>query len=276
MRTIFPLEIEKKFIKFRSYIDFLEDNMSGHSKWSTIKRKKAKTDAQRGKVFTKLIKEITIAARTGGGDESANPALRSAIASAKAANMPVLNIDRAIKKGTGELPGVTYEEVTYEGYGPGGTALLIQTLTDNKNRTVADIRHLLSKHNGNLGESGCVAWIFEKKGIITIRPDQISEDDLMELVLEAGADDIKFDDDNYEIISSVENFESVKQAIEEKSIQIETAEITMHPKNTVKVEGKSAEQLLKLMDNLEDHEDVNYVYSNFDIDMEVLQQLEQS
>ena len=249
--------------------------MSGHSKWSTIKRKKAKTDAQRGKIFTKLIKEITVAARMGGGDETTNPALRTAIAAAKAANMPAANIDRAIKKGTGELPGVSYEQVVYEGYGPGGTALLIDALTDNKNRTVAEIRHLLSKHNGNLGESGCVSWIFEKKGVITVKTDQISEDDLLELIMDAGADDMSSEDDFYEIVTQPSVFEQVKKALTENQIQVESAELTLHPKNTVKVEEKEAEQLLKLMDALEDHEDVSHVYSNFDIDAEVLEKLEQ-
>jgi YebC/PmpR family DNA-binding regulatory protein len=249
--------------------------MSGHNKWSTIKHKKAKTDAIRGKIFTKIIKEITVAARNGGGDENTNAALRSAVSAAKAANMPSANIDRAIKKGTGELPGVSYESVTYEGYGPGGTALLIETLTDNKNRTVADIRHHLSKYNGNLGESGCVSWIFEKKGVIILKETQISEDELMELVLDAGADDLKKDDDLVEIVTSPSTFEQVKKAIEDKKIPIDTAEVTMHPKNTIKLKGKEAEQILKLMNLLDDMDDVNNVYSNFDIDMAELQNLEQ-
>lgn len=250
--------------------------MSGHSKWATIKRKKAKTDAQRGKVFTKLIKEITVAARTGGGDEAANPALRTAILNAKAANMPAANIDRAVKKGTGELPGVSYEEAIYEGYGPGGTALLIEALTDNRNRTVSEIRHILSRHNGSLGESGCVSWIFQKKGIITIGASQVAEDELMELALDAGADDMKMEDDIYEIVTDPTHFNNVRQAIEGKKIKIDSAELTMRSQNTIKVEGKEAEQLLKLMDALEDHDDVNNVYSNFDIDMEELQRIEQA
>lgn len=249
--------------------------MSGHSKWSTIKHKKAKTDAQRGKIFTKLIKEITVAARTGGGDETSNSALRSAIAAAKAANMPSANIDRAIKRGTGELPGVVYENITYEGYGPGGTALIIDVLTDNKNRTVADIRHYLSKHNGSLGESGCVAWNFEKKGLITVNVSEISEDDLLELVLEAGADDLRREDDIFEIVSETTSFEDVKNALTDRNIAIESFEITMNPKNTVKVGEKEAEQLLKLMDILEDHDDVNNVYSNFDIDEKIMEKLTQ-
>jgi YebC/PmpR family DNA-binding regulatory protein len=249
--------------------------MSGHSKWNTIKRKKAKTDAQRGRVFTRLIKEITIAARMGGGDENSNPSLRTAILAAKAANMPAANIDRAIKRGTGELPGVVYENVTYEGYGPGGTALMIDVLTDNKNRTVAEIRHILSRHNGNLGESGCVSWIFEKKGVIQVDSSQVSEEQLLELVLESGADDMRRDDDTFEIVAQPNSFENAKTVLEEHNIKIESAEITMHPKNTIKVTAKEAEQLLKLMDALEEHDDVNNVYSNFDIDDETLKQIEQ-
>ncbi|MBC8183092.1 YebC/PmpR family DNA-binding transcriptional regulator [candidate division KSB1 bacterium] len=247
--------------------------MSGHSKWSTIKRKKAKTDAQRGKVFTKVIKEITVAARTGGGDESTNPALRQAIANAKAVNMPSANVEKAIKKGTGELPGVVYEEVTYEGYGPGGTAILLDALTDNKNRTVAEIRHILSKHNGNLGEAGCVAWIFDKKGLIAVKADKISEDDLMEVALEAGADDMRLEDDMYEIVTQPAAFEEVKKSLAEQQIETESVELTMFPKNTVKVNEKEAIQLLKLMDFLEDHDDVNNVYSNFDVAPDVLEKI---
>ncbi len=249
--------------------------MSGHSKWSTIKRKKAKTDAQKGKIFTKLIKEITVAARNGGGDENSNPALRTAIAAAKAANMPAANIERAIKKGTGELPGVTYDHVVYEGYGPGGTALMIDALTDNKNRTVAEIRHILSKHNGNLGESGCVAWIFDKKGVITVKADLVDEEQLMDLVIEAGADDLKREEDLYEIVTQPQAFEEVKKVLEENNIEIDSAELTMHPKNTVDVNEKEAEQLLKLLDALEDHDDVSHVYSNFDVAPEILAKLGQ-
>jgi len=187
--------------------------MSGHNKWSSIKHKKAKVDAQRGRIFTRLIKEITVAARMGGGDEESNPRLRAAVAAAKAANMPSAKIERAIKRGTGELPGVTYEEATYEGYGPGGAALLIETLTDNKNRTVADLRHILSKYNGNLGESGSVAWIFEKKGVIVIQGEGLSEDDVMMAVLDAGAEDIKSDGTNFEVLTAPEDFEAVKKAV---------------------------------------------------------------
>ncbi len=250
--------------------------MSGHSKWSTIKRKKAKTDAERGKIFSKIIKEITVAARFGSGDENTNPALRTAIASAKAANMPASNIDRAIKKGTGELPGVNYERVFYEGYGPGGTALLIDVLTDNKNRTVAEIRHILSKHSANMGEAGCVAWLFDKKGLIHVKADAVSEDELFELVLEGGADDLHKEDDMYEIVTEQSAFEKVKKVLEDNQLQFESAELTMHPKNTVKVDEKEAEQLLRLMSDLEDHDDVSNVYSNFDIDSEIWERLEKT
>ncbi len=249
--------------------------MSGHSKWSTIKRKKAKTDAQRGKAFSKVIKEITIAARMGGGDESSNPALRTAVAAAKAINMPAANIDRAIKKGTGELPGVSYEQVTYEGYGPGGTALMIEVLTDNKNRTVSEIRHLLSRHNGSLGETGCVSWLFENKGVITVKTDKISEDELLELIMEAGADDMHQEEDVFEIVAQPMAFEKVKKALAEKKIEPESAELTKHPKTTVKVDEKDANTLLKLLDVLEDHDDVGEVFSNFDIDSRILEKLGQ-
>ncbi len=248
--------------------------MSGHNKWSSIKHKKAKVDAQRGRIFTRLIKEITVAARMGGGDEESNPRLRAAVAAAKAANMPSANIERAIKRGTGELPGVTYEEATYEGYGPGGAALLIETLTDNKNRTVADLRHILSKHNGNLGESGSVAWIFEKKGVIVIKGEGLSEDDVMMAVLDAGAEDIKSDGETFEVLTAPEDFEAVKKAVEDAGYPIDSAEITMYPKTTVKLEGKHAEQMLKLMDALDEHDDVQNVYSNFDIDVNVMEQFE--
>jgi YebC/PmpR family DNA-binding regulatory protein len=245
--------------------------MSGHSKWATIKRKKAKTDAQRGKVFTRIIKEIIVAARHGGGDETSNSRLRTAVAAAKTANMPVANIERAIKKGTGELEGASYEEVTYEGYGPGGAAILMEVVTDNKNRTVADIRHHLSKHGGNLGESGCVAWMFEKKGVIQINAEGVEEDDLMMLVLDSGAEDMKLEEGVFEIVTDPDNFETVSEAIKENGITWESAEITMVPKNTVKVEGSQAERLLKLMDILEDHDDIQKVYSNFDIDLDDLE-----
>ncbi|MBC7188523.1 MAG: YebC/PmpR family DNA-binding transcriptional regulator [Calditrichaeota bacterium] len=249
--------------------------MSGHSKWHSIKHKKAKVDAERGRLFTRLIREITTAARIGGGDENANPRLRAAVAAAKAANMPAANIEKAIKKGTGELPGVVYEEAVYEGYGPGGAAIMVETLTDNKNRTVAEIRHLFSKYNGNLGENGCVAWMFEKKGVITVKPSGKSEDDLLAIALEAGAEDLRNQGGTYEITTSPAEFENVKRALLAKDLEIERAELTMYPKSTVKVEGKNAETLLKLMDALEEQEDVQNLYSNFDIDDKVLEELEQ-
>jgi len=244
--------------------------MSGHSKWSTIKRKKGKADAERGRIFTRLIKEITVAARAGGGDEAVNPSLRSAISAAKSANMPAANIEKAIKKGTGELPGVTYEEAVYEGYGPGGVAILLDVLTDNKNRTVAEIRHILTKYNGNLGESGCVAWMFEKKGVVTIKAGNYTEDDILLIAMEAGADDLNSEDESYEITSEPGELENIKTALEKNNIDIENAEITMYPKSTVTVDGTNAESLLKLMDALEEQEDIQNLYSNFDIDQKII------
>lgn len=240
--------------------------MSGHSKWSTIKRKKEKADAERGKIFTKLIREIITAARQGGGDESTNARLRTAVITAKAANMPQSNIERAIKKGTGELPGVVYEEKIYEGYGPGGVAILIETLTDNTNRTTSEIRHVLTKYQGNLGESGCVSWMFEKKGLIIINRDDCPENQLMEIVLEADAEDMTATDDAYEIVCAPENLDAVKEALDGHRTPVISAEITMIPKTTVKVEGKQAEQILKLMEALEDSDDIQQVYANFDVD----------
>lgn len=239
--------------------------MSGHSKWSTIKRKKGTTDARRGKVFTKLIKEITVAARSAGGDPDSNPGLRTAIAAAKAENMPKDNIERAIKRGTGELEGATYEEVCYEGYGPGGAAVLVESLTDNKRRTVADIRYIFSKSGGNLGEAGCVAWMFEKKGLFVLEKGDTDEEVLMDVVLDAGGEDIRDEESVLEVITSQEDFEAVKKALDEKNLHYQFAEITMVPKNTVKLENKQAEQILRLMDSLEDSDDVQKVYSNFDI-----------
>ena len=247
--------------------------MSGHSKWSTIKRKKGKADAQRGKIFSKLIKEITVAARQGGGDPGSNPRLRQAVQSAKTANMPGDNIDRAIKKGTGELPGVTYEEVVYEGYGPGGMALLVEVATDNKNRTVADIRHILSKRNGHLGETGSVAWMFEQRGFLVVDKAACEEDRLMTVVLEAGAEDMTLEGDAYEIVTAPSDFETVKEALAENKIPCTMAELTKTPQNTIKLEGKTAEQALLLMEDLEDHEDVQHVYSNFDIDEKIMEQM---
>lgn len=248
--------------------------MSGHSKWSTIKRKKGKADAERGKIFTRLIKDITMAARNGGGDETANPRLRSAVAAAKTANMPSSNIDRAIKKGTGDLPGVVYEEGVLEGYGPAGVALYIEILTDNRNRTVADVRHSLTKHGGNLAESGAVAWMFEKKGLITIPSEGLNEEELLQVVMDAGAEDLKSEEGFFEIVSSTEDLEKVKATLESSGIKYDSANLSMYPKNTIKLEGKNAETLLKILDTLEDLDDVQNVYSNFDIDMSVLESME--
>lgn len=244
--------------------------MSGHSKWATIRRKKEKTDAARGKVFTRLIKEISVAARVGGGDESGNPRLRSAILAAKAANMPAANIERAVKKGTGELPGVVYEEVVYEGYGPGGAALLISTMTDNRNRTVSEIRHILTKRGGSLGETGSVNWMFERRGVVTVSENDATEDRLLELLLDAGVEDIRRDDGEFEVLCDPENLEVVKNVLTEAQIKTISADISMIPQSTLKVEGSQAEALLKLMEDLEDHDDVQDIYSNFDIDDEII------
>ena len=249
--------------------------MAGHSKWSSIKHKKAAVDAKRGKIFTKINKEITVAARLGGGDPDANPRLRTALAAAKAANMPQENIQRAIKKGTGELEGTAYEEVTYEGYGPGGVALLIECTTDNRNRTVGEIRALLGKNGGSMGESGCVSWIFEKKGFFRVPVEGRSEDDLLELVLEAGAEDLTRVDDHYEILCALENFDAVHKALEEAKVPATTAELTAIPKNTVPVDENTARACLKLLDLIDDHEDVQKVYSNLEIPDAVLAEIEQ-
>jgi len=240
--------------------------MSGHSKWSQIKHKKANTDAKKGKSFTKIVKEITVAARSG-GDPDGNPRLRLAIDKAKEVNMPSENIKKAIMKGTGELPGVNYEEVIYEGYGPGGAAVLMDVLTDNKNRTVSEIRHILSKNGGNLGESGCVAWIFDKRGYILVDKAKVDEDTLMSIALDAGAEDMKNDpkEDNYEIITAPETLDTVKNAIAGHKMNISLAEVTMLPKNYVPLEGNAAEQMIRLIDALEDHDDIQNVYANFDI-----------
>ena len=247
--------------------------MSGHSKWSTIKRKKGAADARRGKIFSKVIKEITIAARFGGGDPEGNPRLRAAIALAKSENMPKDNIDRAIKKGTGSLDGAAFEEVIYEGYGPGGVAILTQVLTDNKNRAVADIRHIFTKNGGSMGETGCVAWMFEKKGYLVLEKDKINEEALMEWALEAGVDDIREQENEWEVITSVENFEKIRAALEEKKWPPSVAELTMLPKNTVTLEGKNAEQMLRMMETLEEYDDVQNVYANFDIPDKVMEAL---
>ena len=248
--------------------------MSGHSKWSTIKRKKGKADAERGKKFTRIIKEITVAARDGGGDPEGNPRLRSAIATARAGNMPQDNIKRAILKGTGQLPGVSYESVTYEGYGPGGVALYLEVMTDNKNRAVADIRHILSKYGGNLGASGCVAWMFNKKGVVTVDLEASDEDSLMEIALESGAEDIRTDSGVYEILMDPSALDNVRSNLQARGISIESAEVTMVPQSTTKLQKESeANSMLKMIDLLEDQEDVQKVYSNFDMDQALLEKL---
>ncbi|MDH4185274.1 MAG: YebC/PmpR family DNA-binding transcriptional regulator [Nitrospinota bacterium] len=247
--------------------------MSGHSKWSTIKHKKAAIDAKRGQKFTKIIKEITVAARLGGGDPGANPRLRTAIISAKSVNMPGDNIDRAIKKGTGELPGVSYEEFTYEGYGVGGVAVLVEVMTDNKNRTVAEIRTIFTKAGGALGESGCVSWMFHKQGLITVPASSIKEDALMEIILEAGAEDMTLDGETFEIKTTPQDLEKVRSAMAAKGVQIQSAEVTMIPSTTTNLEEEAARKMLKLMDTLDDHDDVQKVYANFDISDEVMEQI---
>jgi YebC/PmpR family DNA-binding regulatory protein len=250
--------------------------MSGHSKWSTIKRKKGAIDSKRGKIFTKLIKEITLAARLGGGDIEGNARLRSAVLAAKEENMPKDNIDRAIKKGTGELAGgAAYEEVTYEGYGPAGVAVIVEVMTDNKNRTVAEIRHLFSKHGGNLGENGCVAWMFDKKGSIVLDKQMATEDALMEIALEAGADDVRDQGTEWEVVTEPMAFETVKKAIEQKGWKYLEARVGMIPQNTIRLEAGKAEQMLRLMEKIEDNDDVQNVYANFDISDEVMEKLSQ-
>jgi YebC/PmpR family DNA-binding regulatory protein len=245
--------------------------MSGHSKWSTIKRKKGAIDAARGKLFTKVIKEITVAAKLGGGDPNANPRLRLAIQLGKDNNMPADNITRAIKKGTGELEGVTYEEITYEAYGPGGVALLVESLTDNRNRTVADLRHLFSRNGGNLAESGAVSWNFERKGVIIVAKGNFTEDDIMNVILESGADDMNDEGEYYEVKTPIEGFEHVRKAIESAGYKIDSASLQYVPKNTVKVEGKDAEQTIRLISAVEDNDDVQNVYTNADIDAKVME-----
>jgi YebC/PmpR family DNA-binding regulatory protein len=239
--------------------------MSGHSKWATIKRKKAVLDSKRGKIFTKLIKEITIAAREGGGDPAGNPRLRLAIDNAKSQNMPQENIERAIKKATGELEGVTYHELTYEGYGPAGIAVLVEVATDNKNRTVAEVRHLFSKNGGNMGENGSVAWMFDRKGVITLPSEGKKEDDVMEIVLEAGADDLTTEEGYFEVQTSVESFETVRKALADKKFTIENASLQWIAKNLIEVKGEDAEKVMKMIEALEDIDDVQNVYSNADI-----------
>ncbi len=247
--------------------------MSGHSKWATIKRKKGAADAKRGQVFTKLIKAITVAARMGGGDISGNPRLRKAVDDAKAQSMPVDNINRAIKKGTGELEGVNYEDITYEAYGPAGVAIIIESLTDNKNRTVAELRNTLGKQGGNMGESGSVGWMFEKKGVFGFEPGKATEDRLMEVALEAGAEDIKESDGGFEVICDPAQYDAVKAALESAKLIPSSAEVTMVPKNTMALGEDDAGKMLRLMEALEDHDDVQKVYANFDISDELMEKL---
>ena len=247
--------------------------MSGHSKWSSIKHKKAAKDARRGKLFTKLIKEITVAARLGGGDINANPRLRTAVITARENSMPNENIDRAIKKGTGELEGTHYDEVNYEGYGPGGVAIMASVVTDNRNRTVSELRRLFEKHGGNMGAAGCVAWMFHKRGLITVEKSCADEERLIEVALDAGADDVADSGDVYEVVTAPENFETLKGALQAATIAIASAEVTMVPRNTVSVTGKEAEQTMKLLEELDDHDDVQSVASNADIPQEEVERL---
>ncbi len=244
--------------------------MSGHSKWSTIKRKKAGVDAKRGRIFTRLIKEVTVAARAGGGDVEANPRLRTAVANAKIENMPAENIEKAIQRGTGELPGVTYDEVAYEGYGPGGVAILVNALTDNKNRTVAELRHIFSKHGGNLGAANSVAWMFDRKGQIVVDAAEVDEDTLLLEAADAGAEDVVQEEDELKVITSSSGFHPVQGRLRERGIEVKSAELVMLPRSTVAVEEKEAERLLKLLEALEDHDDVQNIAANFDIDEAVL------
>lgn len=245
--------------------------MSGHSKWSTIKRKKGAADAKRGKIFSKLIKEITIAAREGGGDVSTNARLRTIMDKAKAANMPNDNIDRAVKRGTGELEGVSYEAATYEGYGPNGVAIMIETLSDNKKRTVAEIRHLIAKHGGALGESGCVSWMFSRKGMIIFDKEAVNQEKLMDVIIEAGAEDIKDTDDTFDITTTPDDFETIKKACIDAGFTPAEADVQMIPQNTIKLEGEDAAKMIKLMEALEDHDDIQNVYANFDIDVAIME-----
>ncbi len=248
--------------------------MSGHSKWSTIKRKKGKLDAQRGRLFTRLIREITVSAREGGGDATGNPRLRTAVAAAKAANMPAKNIENAIKKGTGELPGAVYEESAYEGYGHAGVAILVEVLTDNKNRTTPEVRHIFTKYGGSLGETGCVSWLFEPKGIITIAKDAVEEEKLFEIAVEAGAEDVNTEsDDVYEVSTALTDLAQVTQAIEEAGIPMLSSEASKVPQNTVMLDEETARKLLRLLEALEDHDDVQKVYANFDAPAEVMEAL---
>ena len=240
--------------------------MSGHSKWHSIRHKKAAVDAKRGRVFTRLIKEISVAARLGGGDTESNPRLRTAVQAARDANMPFDNIKRAIMKGTGELPGQSYEAAIYEGYGPGGVAVIVETLTDNKNRTVADLRNIFSKHSGHLGETGSVQWMFERRGYFAVDSESIAEERLLEIALEAGAEDLRTEGDTFAIYTAFETFEGLKLALEQAGVSLTCAELTMTPQSDIKLAGKPAEQMLHLMETLDDHDDVQNAYANFDID----------
>jgi YebC/PmpR family DNA-binding regulatory protein len=246
--------------------------MSGHNKWSTIKHKKGRADAKRGKLFTKIIREITVAAREAGGDPDSNPRLRAAVAAAKTANMPADNIKRAIDRGTGALDGVSYEEITFEGYGPGGAAVMLELLTDNRNRTTPEIRHLFSRHGGNLGENGCVSWLFTRKGMILVaRSEDIDENEIMEQALEAGAEDLDTDDaDYFRIYTSPDELHAVKECLEAAGVEVEAAQLEMEPSNTTRLEGKVAQQMIRLMEAFDDHDDVQNVWANFDIDDDIL------
>ncbi|OMH40154.1 YebC/PmpR family DNA-binding transcriptional regulator [Desulfurobacterium indicum] len=244
--------------------------MAGHSKWANIKHKKAAQDAKRGKIYTKLAREITVAAREGGGDPEFNPRLRAAIEKAKKFNMPKENIERAIKRGTGEIAGETYEEVTYEGYGPGGVAIIVKCLTDNRNRTASEVRHAFSKHGGNLGTSGCVAWMFERKGVVTINAEGKDEEEVMMIAIDAGAEDFVNEDGQFIIYTQPQDLENVKKALEEAGVEIEEAKLDLVPQNTTRVEGETAKKVLKLLEVLEDLDDVQEVYSNFDMPDEVM------
>ncbi|MXZ12389.1 MAG: YebC/PmpR family DNA-binding transcriptional regulator [Candidatus Dadabacteria bacterium] len=245
--------------------------MAGHSKWANIKHRKAAVDAKRGKIFTKVIRELTVAAKEGGGDPEANPRLRTAVATAKGANMPNDTIERAIKRGTGDIEGVVYNEIFYEGYGPGGSAVYVKTLTDNRNRTVSDIRRIFTKHGGGLGENGCVAWMFDLKGRIAFEGDSVDEDALFDLVIDAGADDVRTEDSEIVVITPTDSYEAVKKAVADAGIQYESAEVTMIPQTSVRIEGREAEHMIRLMEALEDSDDVQNVYANFDIDEQLLE-----
>ena len=247
--------------------------MSGHSKWATTKHKKAATDAKRGKIFTKIGKEIAVAAKLGGGDPSGNPRLRTAVAKAKSVSMPAENIKRAIQKGTGELPGVSYEEIMYEGYGPGGVAVIVEVMTDNRNRTVSEIRNIFSKSGGNMGEAGCVSWMFHKKGYLVVNRAKSDEDKLMSIALDAGAEDMQTEDENFVITTPPNDFEKVKKALEDANVTMDAAEVTMVPQTYVKLEGKEAQQMLRLVETLEDNDDVQNVYANFEVDAAAAERL---